>query len=294
MFIKQLPGKDFHKLQVNICIVIQVYNEAHVLAQTIENLTSFLRNVNDDSRIAPAEVRKSCVTPPSCSSNNTTHNPGKSWHHPHEYEIIVANNASTDFTLNVAHEIATKNPLVSVIDLREKGRGRAVKYAWSLSQADILSYMDVDLSTDLGAFPALIRPLIQGDYDIAIGSRLLNSKLTNRSLRRETISRAYNLIVKAVFNTKFSDAQCGFKAITRNAAASLLPYVEDNEWFMDTELLVIAEKLGYRIFDLAVRWVEDPDSRVKIMRTALDDLKGLLRLRRNFAMCKYGCALAAN
>ena len=174
----------------------------------------------------------------------------------------------------------------------------ALKQAWLSSEADIVSYMDVDLSSDLSSFPALIAPLLSGEYDLAVGSRLLKPELTKRCLRREIISRVYNRLIKLVFpRTTFSDAQCGFKAITREAARALLGrgpafargfgearggrlYVEDNEWFFDTELLVLAEKLGYRIFDLPVPWVEDPRSSVKIFRTAIQDIRGLLRLRR--------------
>jgi hypothetical protein len=174
-----------------------------------------------------------------------------------------------------------------VLHLDEKGRGRAVKTAWNESKADILSYMDCDLSTDLAAFPPLIESMISGRFDVAVGSRLLKPSLTTRGIRRETISRGYNLLIKASFHTKFSDAQCGFKAITKRAAQELLPLVEDNGWFMDTELLILAEKLGYRIFDLPVRWKDDPDTRVKIWSTAIEDIRGLLRLRRNFVRRAY-------
>ncbi|MEX2088422.1 MAG: glycosyltransferase, partial [Bacteroidota bacterium] len=171
--------------------------------------------------------------------------------------------------------------------LDQKGRGRALKKVWSESRADILSYMDVDLSSNLYAFPPLVEALISGGFDIGIGSRLLKASTTRRSLKREVVSRTYNLLVKAFFFTKFSDAQCGFKAITKEAAGRLLPNVEDTGWFFDTELLVIAEKSGYRIFDLPVSWVEDLDSRVKIVRTAMDDIQGLIRVRRGFARGKY-------
>ena len=168
---------------------------------------------------------------------------------------------------------------------------RAVKKAWSESKADILSYMDCDLSTDLAAFPPLVEALISCGFDVAIGSRLLKPCLTTRGFKREFISRGYNRLMKLFFQAQFSDAQCGFKAITKEAASALLPLVEDNEWFMDSELLILAEKLGYRIFDLPVHWVDDSDSRVKIWRTALSDLRGLARLKRNFMMGKYGQAM---
>lgn len=204
-----------------------------------------------------------------------------------EWEIVIANNASTDSTLEVARRLAKELGSVHVVHLDQKGRGRALKKVWSESRADILSYMDVDLSSNLYAFPPLVEALISGGFDIGIGSRLLKASTTRRSLKREVVSRTYNLLVKAFFFTKFSDAQCGFKAITKEAAGKLLPNVEDTGWFFDTELLVIAEKSGYRIFDLPVSWVEDLDSRVKIVRTAMDDIHGLIRVRRGFARGKY-------
>jgi glycosyltransferase involved in cell wall biosynthesis len=207
-----------------------------------------------------------------------------------EFEIVVADNGSTDGTLSIARDLAGKCPSVRVLRLEEKGRGRALKRAWSESRAEICSYMDVDLSTDLHAFPSLVESLIGGGFDLAIGSRLLKPALTTRGIKRELISRCYNLLVKAAFRTRFSDAQCGFKAITRPAAQTLLPLVEDNGWFLDTELLVLAEKLGYRIFDLPVQWNDDPDSRVKIARTAWEDLKGIVRVRRNLWRGEYAGA----
>ncbi len=213
---------------------------------------------------------------------------------PFQFEIMIADNASTDRTFEVARSFSKTLPGVRVMHLEEKGRGRAVKRAWSETTADVLSYMDVDLSTDLGAFPPLIEALLAGGYDLAVGSRRLKPSLTTRGLKREIISRGYLLLVKALFRVRFSDAQCGFKAITRSAATALLPLVEDNGWFMDTELLILAEKLGYRVFDLPVRWVDDSDSRVRIWSTAIGDLKGLIRLRRNFATGRYSTAGGAS
>ncbi len=143
--------------------------------------------------------------------------------------------------------------------------------------------MDCDLSTDLEAFPRLIEALASGNYDLATGSRLLGPSLTTRSFKREFISRSYNRLIKALFHCSFSDAQCGCKAITRIAAMSLLPMVRDDGWFMDTQLLLVAEKLGYRLFDLPVRWVDDADSRVNITSTIIGDLRGLIRVRRSFS-----------
>jgi len=180
---------------------------------------------------------------------------------------------------------------VGAVHLDKKGRGRALKKVWSESHADILSYMDVDLSTDLAALPPLIEALISGGFQVAAASRLLKPSLTTRGFKREVISRMYNRLIKFSFHTSFSDAQCGFKAITREAASVLLPSLEDNEWFMDTELLIHAERVGYRIFDLPVQWVEDSDSRVKIWSTVIGDLRGIARLKKTCAMAKYDSAI---
>jgi hypothetical protein len=170
---------------------------------------------------------------------------------------------------------------VNVLHLDQKGRGRALKAAWLGSEADVLSYMDVDLSTDIATYPILVGAIAERGYDVATGSRLKRRSQTTRGLKREFISRTYNTIIKLTFRTRFSDAQCGFKAISKKAARELLPRIENNEWFFDTELLINAEKRGYRVADIPVRWVDDPDSRVNIPRTVREDLEGLWRLKRS-------------
>jgi glycosyltransferase involved in cell wall biosynthesis len=201
-----------------------------------------------------------------------------------DYEVVIADNGSTDATLSIATELSKRYSRVQVDHLERFGRGRALKQVWRASSADVLSYMDVDLSTDLAAWASLVEPLATGRYDLATGSRLLSASRTSRSCKRECISRAYNYLVKEMFHTRFSDAQCGFKAITQRAARKLLPMVEDDNWFFDTELRVLAEKLGYRILDLTVRWVESPDSRVKLCCTVIEDLRGLVHLRRRLLL----------
>ena len=202
---------------------------------------------------------------------------------PYSYCITIADNASTDRTWSVAQDLAAELPQVRAVHLDQKGRGRALKAVWSESSAPILAYMDVDLSTDLRALLPLVAPLISGHSDIAIGTRLARSSRVVRGSKREFISRSYNLILRGTLAASFSDAQCGFKAIRASVADDLLPLVQDDNWFFDTELLVIAQRAGLRIHEVPVDWTDDPDSRVDIVATAKEDLAGVARLIRGFA-----------
>ncbi|GLY00720.1 bifunctional glycosyltransferase family 2/GtrA family protein [Actinoplanes sp. NBRC 101535] len=199
---------------------------------------------------------------------------------PYRFRITIADNASVDSTLTVARRLAHHYPEVAAVHLPEKGRGRALKYVWTHSDAAVLAYMDVDLSTDLGALLPLVAPLISGHSDLAIGSRLARGSRVVRGAKREFISRSYNLILRGTLAARFSDAQCGFKAIRSDVATRLLPMVEDTGWFFDTEMLVLAERAGLRIHEVPVDWVDDPDSRVDIVSTAMEDLKGIVRVTR--------------
>ncbi|MFD3488740.1 glycosyltransferase [Streptomyces sp. NPDC058665] len=203
---------------------------------------------------------------------------------PYRFRITVADNASTDRTPAVAARLAASIDEVTAYRLEEKGRGRALRTVWSHSGSPVLAYMDVDLSTDLNALLPLVAPLISGHSDLAIGSRLARSSRVVRGPKREFVSRAYNLILKSSLSARFSDAQCGFKAIRGEVAQRLLPMVEDSGWFFDTEMLVLAERAGLRIHEVPVDWVDDPDSRVHIVRTAVDDLKGVWRVGRALAV----------
>jgi putative flippase GtrA len=199
---------------------------------------------------------------------------------PYRFRITIADNASTDSTADVARRLADDLTEVVFVCLAEKGRGRALKYVWTRSDAVVLAYMDVDLSTDLGALLPLVAPLISGHSDLAIGSRLARGSRVVRGAKREFISRSYNLILRGTLWARFSDAQCGFKAIRADVAERLLPMVEDTGWFFDTEMLVLAERAGLRIHEVPVDWVDDPDSRVDIVATAVADLRGIARLTR--------------
>ncbi len=230
--------------QVSVEVVVPVYNEQDALPQSIPALCAYLET-----------------------------------YFPYRWSVVIADNASTDATLAVAEGLAHAYPRVSVLHLDEKGRGRALKAAWLASDADVVSYMDVDLSTNLQSFLPLVAPIATGHSEVAIGSRLLKGAVVTRQWKREVISRCYNLLIKIFFRNTFSDAQCGFKAVKRSVAQQLLPEVENNEWFFDTELLLLAEERGMRIYEVPVDWIEDLDSRVRIVSTATEDIKGLLRVR---------------
>jgi putative flippase GtrA len=204
-------------------------------------------------------------------------------HFPFSWRITIADNASTDRTWAVARILAAELDGVHALHLDEKGRGLALRTAWLASDAAVVAYMDVDLSTELDALLPLVAPLLSGHSDVAIGSRLANGARVVRAPKRELISRSYNLILKATLHNHFTDAQCGFKAIRSETARALLPMVEDNAWFFDTELLALAERNGLRIHEVPVDWIDDPDSRVDIRSTAIEDLKGVWRLVRGFA-----------
>ena len=199
---------------------------------------------------------------------------------PYRWRVVVADNGSKDRTNAICQDLKARFPgQVDFERLEQRGRGRALKTAWLKSDADVMCYMDVDLSTNLRALPPLLAALIHSDYDLGTGSRLMHGAIVTRQWRREFISRVYNTIIRLMFWHRFRDAQCGFKGITRQAAHKLLPQVKDNEWFFDSELLLKAERQGYRIFEVPVEWIEDLGTTVKIAKTAWQDLKGLARVR---------------
>lgn len=202
---------------------------------------------------------------------------------PYPFRITIADNASTDGTARIAAQLALEIAEVTSLRLPVKGRGRALRAAWSGSRAPVLAYLDVDLSTGLAALLPLVAPLISGHSDLAIGTRLATGSRVVRGPKREVISRCYNTLLHWALAVGFSDAQCGFKAVRREAAERLLPLVRDEEWFFDTELLVLAERAGLRIHEVPVDWVDDPDSSVDILATALADLRGIARMRRTLA-----------
>src|SRR5579859_7531430 len=202
---------------------------------------------------------------------------------PFTARVTIADNGSTDGTWAIADRLARDFDEVRAVRMELPGRGRALRAIWSQSEAEVLAYMDVDLSTDLNALLPLVAPLLSGHSAVAIGTRLARGSRVIRGPKREVISRGYNLLLRTLMGARFSDAQCGFKAIRRDQARVLLPLTQDNGWFFDTELLVLAERAGLRIHEIPVDWIDDLDSRVDIVATALADLRGMARLGAGFA-----------
>jgi glycosyltransferase involved in cell wall biosynthesis len=224
-------------------VVLPVLNEERVLASSVRTLHAFLKD-----QLA------------------------------HDWHITIADNGSTDGTLAIARDLEAL-PNVSVLHIRQAGRGRALSQAWLASEADVLAYMDIDLSTDLAAFPRLVALILEDGNDVVAGTRLGRDSETIRSLKREVLSRGFVFLINGLFGTPLRDTQCGFKAIRRDCARKLLPFVQDTGWFWDTELLLLAAKGGWAVDFVPVHWVEDTDSRVKVVKTVWRDLKGLARMR---------------
>ena len=233
-------------------IVVPVYNEEQALERSIRRLHTFLR----------ANL-------------------------PFAWRIVIADNASIDRTLAIANGLAADLPGVEVRHLSEKGRGRALRATWSESDADVVCYMDVDLSTGLNALLPLVAPLVSGHSDVAIGTRLAHTSRVVRGRKREIISRSYNRLLHLALGARFSDAQCGFKALRADVARELLPEVRDEGWFFDTELLILAQRRRLRIHEVPVDWIDDPDSRVDVVSTALDDLRGVARLALELPVVRF-------
>lgn len=238
---------------LTIDIVLPVLNEAHIIEASISKLHKYL-------------------------TDNL----------PYRWQIIIADNGSSDGTDQIAQQLTKRWSRVRLVRLNERGRGLALKTVWQKSKADILAYMDIDLSTNLDSFMPIISPLITGDAGLATGSRLMKESRTRRGFKREIISHCYNRIIRTTMKTNFVDAQCGFKAIRRDLAQKLLPHIKDKAWFFDTELLVKAEYEGYKIHEEPVEWVEDADSRVRIVKTAAGDIKGLSRVRKEYSKSSFG------
>lgn len=237
-------------------LVVPVYNEEQILQSSVDRLVAHL-----DDRF------------------------------PFEWRIVIADNASTDRTGEIAADLAANDERITHLHLDQKGRGRALRAAWTASDADVVAYTDVDLSSGLTGLLPLVAPLVTGHSDLAVGSRLSSGSVVARGPKRELISRCYNLLLRIIFAVRFRDAQCGFKAVRTDVARLLVPAVEDEAWFFDTELLLLAEYNGLRVHEVPVDWVDDPDSRVDVRSTALDDLRGVRRMMGRFVTGRAGVEL---
>ena len=231
--------------RVTVDVVIPCYNEVSVLRESVEHTLALFEE-----------------------------------HPRYDWRVVIADNGSNDGTSELARELEREHELVRALVLTVKGRGIALREAWLGSEAGVVAYMDVDLSTDLAHLPDLVGMVAEGGYDVVSGSRLARGSETARSLKREVISRCYVLLIRGFFpRLRISDAQCGFKAVSRRTVDAVVPGIEDRGWFFDTELLVQAHQAGFRVGELPVRWVEDRDTKVHIVSTALEDIRGLVRLR---------------
>lgn len=199
----------------------------------------------------------------------------------YKISITIANNASTDQTLKIAKNLSIKYPSIKFLDIKKKGRGRALRSSWKKNPAEIVAYTDVDLSADLNFLKPLIDSVATKDFDIAIGSRLKEgAQVSQRTILREIMSQSYNFLIQKLFNVEFKDAQCGFKAISKKAFIKLEPLIKNQNWFFDSEMLIIAHQLNMKISEIPVQWTDDTSSTVKVAKTAFEDLKGLWRLKK--------------
>ncbi|MHA1696365.1 MAG: dolichyl-phosphate beta-glucosyltransferase [Candidatus Helarchaeota archaeon] len=236
--------------KIKLEIDLPVFNEEKILEESVEKLRNFLHsNMNE-----------------------------------YNFKIVIIDNGSNDKTPQICKNLKTKHSDVDFLHLKKKGRGRALRTAWENSGAQICSYMDIDLSTDLKSFPSLISSIAKDGYDVSTGSRLIKGAQIKRSLKREILSRGYVFLLKRFLGISFSDAQCGFKAINKKTINKVMPHILDQEWFFDSELLFKSQRWGYKIKEIPVKWIEDPDSKVKIYKTIKNYLMSLLRLKLEFSI----------
>ncbi len=205
---------------------------------------------------------------------------------PYRFEITICDNGSIDDTKKVGEKLEKKVKEINYLRLSRKGRNFALKSSWTKSKASVVSYMDIDLATDLRFFLPMINMIIKDNCDLVVGNRLgLKSKVIDRNFKREFLSRNYNLLLRMFFFHKIRDHQCGFKAIKRNSFLKLnkeIPDIKEEIWFLDTELIIRAIKNKMKVEEIDVIWKDDPDSKVKVVKAVLEDLKGIVRLRKEF------------
>ncbi|MCX6745528.1 MAG: glycosyltransferase [Candidatus Parcubacteria bacterium] len=202
----------------------------------------------------------------------------------YDYQIIAADNKSTDKTKEKARQLLAKINRLAYLFIEQKGKGLAIKRTWQKYQDDFdfFVFMDADLATDLSALLPLISALAKENYDLAIGSRNLKDSKIQRSLWRRFFSFGYGLLAKLILGTKISDSTCGFKAVNKKVVQEIMPLVKNQTWFFDSELVFLAEKKGFKIKEIPVCWAEPrklDKSKVNVLKVSSQYLKELLRLR---------------
>ena len=233
---------------MRIEITIPTYNEGKIIEKNIDKLFNFL----DNSKL--------------------------------DYNVTIANNASKDNTLIIAKKLARKYKKLIVYHTDKPGRGNALKEVWKKSKADILCYMDADLSTDLPHLNSMVE--LFPKYDIVLGNRLSKYSRTNRRIYRTLLSKGYNKIAKYILRIKTNDLQCGFKGIKKKVFMDIVNYTSDDNWFFDSQLIVWGEKKGYKIAEIPIKWIERKASKVKIRSTVTNYLKNLWKLRKELGKNK--------
>lgn len=235
-------------MKIDFCL--PVYNEEKIMKGSVVRLLEF------------------------CQSQNWNFN----------WQIALLINGSRDQSLEIARQLAERHPdRIVCFDYPEAGRGRALKKYYLASQADILTYMDIDLAVSLDNIQPLIDPIICGQADMVIGSRLLPESRIKRSFIRELSSQSYNYLSRIILGHKFSDMQCGFKAVKTESFKKLSPFITDTQWFFDTEMIAFGHLFDYRIKEIPVDWSEnrwdERKSKVKMFRDSFKFFINLLDLK---------------
>ena len=231
---------------VKVDIVIPVYNEEVNLEKNINILTEWLKN-----------------------------------NFKYEWIVTIADNGSTDNTKKIAKDLDMKNKKIILKEITSKGRGIALRESWLSSTSDICAFMDIDLSTELEYLNEIIYPIVELECEICCGSRWMSSSNVKRGLFRGILSWSYNFILQTTLGLKIKDSQIGFKAIKTDTAKKVIPLIKDNEWFFDTELLLISQKNDLKIKQIPVIWIDHPKSTVVVLKTVKMFLRNVWRMKKD-------------
>jgi dolichyl-phosphate beta-glucosyltransferase len=204
-------------------------------------------------------------------------------------EIIIVNDGSVDDTARIIQGYVAHNPIVRLVENPgNRGKGYSVRNGMLNAQGEILLFSDADLSSPIEEAPKLFEA-IEAGVDVAIGSRWLRSELqTERQpLHRQLFGRIFNLALRIILGLNYKDTQCGFKAFTRKAAQSVFPLQRIERWAFDPEIIFLAEKQGFHVAEVAVRWAHDEHGRINPLRDGLRMFGEVLKIRWNWLSGKY-------